>query len=202
MNKQVLPALVTLSNDADMGVRELSIDALAEVFKLYGSSRAVMEKLTTHLDALMTSNVHEVRPTCSPGVSFTRSEQFHRPFTAGDVAMLTLWMKAHKASKICTSSSEPGSNCWKQFGMPGPPSHELHASCGAPIQPAHTRQYVFRRSCLPVIHKDVDVNCQCLRSTVTANAGSAGCSHHSYNRKATRSQADELMCMLQSRSQP
>lgn len=81
VNKQVLPALVTLSNDADMGVRELSIDALAEVFKLYGSSRAVMEKLTTHLDALMNSNVHEVRPVLSPGcllsTLFTVSQIFH-----------------------------------------------------------------------------------------------------------------------------
>ncbi|KAK9833905.1 hypothetical protein WJX74_009507 [Apatococcus lobatus] len=50
VNKQILPALVTLSNDADMGMRELSIDALAEMLKLYGSSRAVM-------DALMNSNV-------------------------------------------------------------------------------------------------------------------------------------------------
>ena len=32
--------------------------------KLYSSSRAVMEKLTTHLDALMNSNVHEVHPVC------------------------------------------------------------------------------------------------------------------------------------------
>ncbi len=60
MNKQVLPALVTLSNDADMGVRELSIEALAEVSKLYGASPAVMDKLTTHLDSIMSSNVHEV----------------------------------------------------------------------------------------------------------------------------------------------
>ena len=66
VNKQILPALVTLSNDADMGVRELSIDALAEVSKLYGSSQAVMEKLTMHLDSLMNTNVHEVQSLPPP----------------------------------------------------------------------------------------------------------------------------------------
>ena len=60
VNKQVLPALVTLSKDADMGIREMCINALAEVSKLYGNSQEVMERLTTHLDSLMGSNVHEV----------------------------------------------------------------------------------------------------------------------------------------------
>lgn len=42
----------TLSNGADMGIQGLSINALVQVFKLYGSSKAVMEKLMTHQDAL------------------------------------------------------------------------------------------------------------------------------------------------------
>ncbi|KAK9813191.1 hypothetical protein WJX72_010407 [[Myrmecia] bisecta] len=59
--RQVLPALVSLSDDEDLGVKELSIDALGEVGRLFGSQPAVMEKLHAQMDALLNSGAHEVQ---------------------------------------------------------------------------------------------------------------------------------------------
>ena len=60
VKRQVLPALLKLTNDAELGVKALAIEALAKLWQLFSNSSSSLEKLHRHLDTIMSCGVHEV----------------------------------------------------------------------------------------------------------------------------------------------
>ena len=88
VKRQVLPALLKLTNDAELGVKALAIEALAKLWQLFSNSSSSLEKLHRHLDTIMSCGVHEV--TAHPPYDLTTAGKLMAPTLVAVVACESL----------------------------------------------------------------------------------------------------------------
>lgn len=62
--RHLLPALETLSQDAELPVRTAAISAMGRLVQLHGAHADLLDKLQAHFDELLGGDDHQVRSLC------------------------------------------------------------------------------------------------------------------------------------------